>query len=33
MGKAFLISGAVTDILIAATLGYYLNQARTGIKQ
>ena len=33
MAKAILISGAVIDIIIAGTLSYYLNQARTGIKQ
>ncbi|KJA20882.1 hypothetical protein HYPSUDRAFT_769358 [Hypholoma sublateritium FD-334 SS-4] len=33
MGKAVFISAAVTDIIIAGTLSYYLNQARTGIKQ
>ncbi|KAF8968951.1 hypothetical protein BDZ97DRAFT_300461 [Flammula alnicola] len=33
MAKAILISGAVLDFLIAGTLSYYLNNARTGIKQ
>jgi hypothetical protein len=33
IAKAILLSSAVIDFLIAGTLGYYLNIARTGIKQ
>ncbi|KAF8958151.1 hypothetical protein BDZ97DRAFT_1923896 [Flammula alnicola] len=33
LAKAILFSAAIDDILIAATLTYYLNKARTGIMQ
>ncbi|KAF9475340.1 hypothetical protein BDN70DRAFT_254416 [Pholiota conissans] len=33
LAKAIFISAAIDDFLIAATLTYYLNRARTGIKQ
>ncbi|KAF9475337.1 hypothetical protein BDN70DRAFT_935941 [Pholiota conissans] len=33
IAQAILISSAVADFVIAGTLGYYLNKARSGIKQ